>query len=256
MIPRSIYRIYNYAKIFPRDIINLLNNTEEVKYFCLNPGSCGSKYLVELLKANNISKVYHEKEPDLDILAVRYFLDGSNKQLIKNILLLTRKSVFLESSNRLFSLAPLIKEVFPNAKFIFLYRDLKSIVASNVNKTVFPQIFIDSNRIRYNSELSGAKDLPAFDRMCYYLKNYHETILEGIKNTDFMYLKFEDLIKGEIDELEKFIGIELKIKKIKAVNTKDEIKTPTKKIEDYDSWPSEYKKSFEIILGDLYNKLP
>lgn len=250
---KNVYVATQVLKTTIKDFLYFKESKEE-KYFCLSAGNSGSKYLVELLKTNDIKRCYHEYQPDLDKLAVQYYLNGTNRQLIKFILKHTRKKVFFESSNRLFSVAELIKEVYPKSKFIILVRNPKKFIISSVNKTIWPEVW-KSKRLRYSSELGGNVTLPPFERTCHYWNNYYERILRDLRNEEALLIHFEDLIKGEIDTLERFMDLKILKRIIDPVNTKEHIKSNVKKIGNFDTWAIEQKEAFERICGKTMKTL-
>lgn len=237
----------------------LYNNRRENKYFCLNSGSCGSKYLVHLLRKNGIDRCYHEKAPDLDRTGVTYFLAGSYEWAIKGLLLLTRNQVYFESSNRLFSLALLLKKVFPESNFIHLHRNGIDSVRSNVNKILWPEVMDTSTRLRYASRLAGSPSLSPFERTCHYWANINERILNDLKamrSESVLSLRFDDLIRGNLGDLEEFLGRRLKTRTMGPVNTKNNLKSEEARvIGDFDQWPSDWKKAFLHICGLVQHRL-
>jgi len=237
----------------------LHNNRRENKYFCLNSGSCGSKYLVHLLRENGIDRCYHEKAPDLDRTGVKYFLTGSYEWVIKGLLLLTRNQIHFESSNRLFSLAPPLKKVFPESNFIHLHRNGIDSVRSNVNKTLWPEMMETATRLRYASRLAGSSSLSPFERTCHYWANINERILNDLKamrSESVVSLRFDDLIRGNLSGLEAFLGRHLKTRTMDPANTKKNLKSEEAKvIGDFKQWPSDWKKAFLRICGPVQHRL-
>ena len=242
-----------YGKIRQTAQTQLQDQNREI-FFVLSSGSCGSAYLVELLKANGIAEVYHEKKPDFDVEGVQYYLDASNAEALEIAVKSTRATVWLESSNRLFAMTPVLKKVFPGAKFIHLHRDPKGIIKSTVNKTIWPDWF-NSDRLRYSSRLAGDKSLTPFERTCHYWNNINRRILTDIASTSHMHLTFADLTAGKLEELEAFLGVELKTKTIPAVNTKDDIKREEEVYGSYENWSPEWQAAFDTICGPTEKEL-
>lgn len=168
------------------------------KYFCLSTGSCGSAYIVDLIKANGYDRCYHELEPELDRTGVQYYLDCTNEIALKRILYFTRLNIFFESSNRLFSLARLLYDVFPNSRFIHLFRNGYHQINSTLNKTIWPDTIQSSPRLRYASKLAGPRNASPFERTCWYWRNYNERISEDLVGLPHIRLKFSTLISMPI----------------------------------------------------------
>ena len=223
--------------------------SDQERIFSLNSGNCGSWYIVELLKANGLGPSYHQKMPDFEELGVRYYLTGKPAFRMLWLLRLTRHDVYFESSNRLFSMTPLITRAYPNARFIHQHRDPLDTIVSTINKNIWPDWMQNPTRLRYSSMLSGARDLLPFERTCHYWNNYNRRIMDDLKGMDYLSLKFTDLINGRIQELEEFIGHELKIKKIPPVNTKEVLKERGKKYDSFDALPDEWQRAFHRICG-------
>ena len=208
-------------------------------------------YLVELFRTNGFKDCYHEKRPDLDEEGVAYYLSDQRRHWLKILLLLTRKSVYLESSNRLFSLVPLLTEVFPNAKFIHLHRDGRDSMVSNFNKNNWPSLIQTSTRLRYNSELAGSKSLSGFERSCWYWRNMNQRIIDDLKGIDHLSLRFQDLITGNVAALEDYCGVSFQTKTTAPSNTKDDLKLPEKRYQSFSDFPAENIKQFEEICGNV-----
>lgn len=253
--------LWSHKRSALTSILRLLvdDRRKESKIFCLSSGNCGSKYLVHLLRENSIDRCYHEKDLDLDRTGVRYYLTGEYEWAVKRLLLLTRNQVYFESSNRLFSLAPLLKDVFPNSKFIHLHRDGVASVRSGVNKTLWPDVMQHATRLRYASRLAGDPSLDPFERTCHYWANINERIFEdlnGMEDQDVLNLKFEDLIEGKLDELESFLGRALSTHVIEPVNTKDDLKDESVEvIGDFGDWPEGWRRAFVDICGPIQRRL-
>ncbi|WDI44620.1 hypothetical protein [Bremerella sp. P1] len=226
----------------------------ENKIFCLCTGSCGSGYITELFKSNNVPGCYHEKHPSLDHVGVDYAIRSKNRSYIKGLLYLTRHDVQFEANNRFFALAPLLNEVFPNSKFIHLHRSAKDTLTSSMNKKSFED-FWNSKRLRYCSFLSGSPELTTFEKACWYWTNINQRIIDDLRDLPSMELSFDDLVVGNLAELEEFTSIDFDTKKIQPVNTKQKQKLETPKYKSYDEWPDEFKQRFDDICGSLQAKL-
>lgn len=258
MLPNGVSSIpinRSHVKSIFLDIAGLRSfDADALRYFCLNSGACGSKYLVELLAANGFDGCFHEKFPDLDEPGVQHYLDGAEFPMARRVLQLTRHRVFLESNNRLFAMASVLSEEFPGARFIHLYRNGRDHVNSGMNKTIWPEV-MSSPRLRYASRLAGAPDAPPFERACWYWRNYNERIADDLEGRDFMRLKFEDLTAGQIGPLEDFIGRPIPRSSIPPVNTKDSRKLAENRYDSPDDWPAEFHSTFDRVCGATMQRL-
>ena len=107
---------------------------QQTRFFCLNSGGCGSTYLIRLLADNFWNGVYHEKTPDFNEIGVLHYENPLNVHRLASLLRYTRWDVFLEASNRLFSLAIPLHKAFPGARFIHLHRDGRQAVCSTLSR--------------------------------------------------------------------------------------------------------------------------
>jgi len=245
----------SHVKSIALDIASLRGSGADTpRYFCLNSGSCGSKYLAELVTANGYKGSFHEKFPDLDEPGVRHYLDGAEFRFSRPLLQLTRRRVFLESNNRLFAMAGILSEEFPGARFIHLHRNGLDHMNSGMNKTIWPDVY-SGPRLRYASRLAGPLDAPPFERACWYWRNYNERIADDLEGHTTLSLKYEDLVAGRVEALAEFIDRPLDIASIPPVNTKDDRKLTTKRYESPDDWPAEFHATFDRICGATMERL-
>ncbi len=188
------------------------------RYFCQNAGACGSVYIIKLLMDNKIPHYYHEKKPDLDLLGIAHFEDEIDKADLIRLLINTRRKVFFEANNRLFSMTKELKEAFPDARFIHLHRDPKGFVPSALSLP--PDITWKSGRRRYEStKINGPIDGTMLEKACYYWATMNQRILDDLEGEEFLSLKFTDLIEGNVEPLAEFIEMDLPIKKRPPANS-------------------------------------
>jgi len=224
-----------------------------LRFFCQNHGSCGSMYIVELLKLNGLSQCYHEKDPDLDVLGIAHYEGVASEERLKRVLIHSRKDVFFEANNRLFSMSKILKESFPDSRFIHLHRDPRDLIPSALSKPF--EITWESGRPRYTSQkLCGPANSTVLERMCRYWANYNQRILDDLKEEDHLSLKFSDLIIGNINSLEEFIGSSLTTKKISPVNADKPVRKEGK-YQPFESFSQADKETLFRICGPTMHAL-
>jgi hypothetical protein len=188
-----------------------------LRYFCQNAGGCGSMYVVELLKANGLERCYHQKRPELDALGIDFYEGKASAERLQQVLIHTRKDVFFEACNRLFSMSRVLKKAFPDARFIHLHRDPREVIPSALTKPA--SMTWNSGRRRYTSEpLCGSASASVLERSCRYWTNYNQRILDDLQGEDCLSLKFSDLIAGNVEALEAFMDVKLPNRIIEPVN--------------------------------------
>lgn len=224
-----------------------------LRYFCQNAGSCGSMYVVELLKANGLKSCYHQKRPELDALGIDFFEGKASEERLEQVLIRTRKDVFFEACNRLFSMSQVLKKAFPDARFIHLHRDPRDVIPSALSKP--SKMTWNSGRRRYTSEkLCGPATAPVLERACRYWANYNQRILDDLKGEDFLSLKFSDLIAGSVEGLEAFMDVKLSNRKIKPVNAKKPVGKQGR-YTAFEQWPKEDRDLLCRICGPVMDVL-
>jgi hypothetical protein len=229
---------------------------EEAKFFCQNSGACGSHYIVDLLIENGVERVFHEKEPDLNELGVQHFDSPVSKSRMIQTLRYTRHNVFFEANNRLFSFSRELSTAFPNAGFIHLFRHPAHAVRSAMSK---PDVatYLDSN-VRFSGTLGGTKGQRPLERFCFYWKNINQRILDDLlvlqeSGVKTMWLEFDDLVSGRVDQLEKFLDRNLRRTRRSPSNVGAVRKEG--KFDTFENWSSKDKETLNQICLPLFESL-
>jgi hypothetical protein len=205
------------------------------------------------MKANGIGPSWHEKFPDLDDMGIDYYEGKIDARQVKRWLRLTRRDVFFEANNRLFSMGQCLKEVFPDAKFIHLHRDPRSFLPSGLSTP--RNLTWDSGRKRYCSKTLGADDaLSDLERSCTFWTAYNERIRSDLKDEEALSIKFGDLIAGRVDALAEFMKTELKIRKVAPANSDKPIRSAGR-YPQFDDWPKTDQETVLRICGPLMQEL-
>jgi hypothetical protein len=232
------------------------NVRTETRIFCQNSGACGSHYIVDLLDDNDVERVFHEKDPDLNQLGVTHFDSPIPQSQLVATLRYTRHNVFFEANNRLFSLSSELATAFPGAKFIHLFRHPANAVRSAMSKPNVEQ-YLKTN-IRFAGTLAGSSDQPPLQRFCHYWKNSNQRILDDLLKLEksgvpVLWLDFDRLINGDVERLGSFVGHELESRKRTPSNV-----GPVRhegKFESFEAWNHTDKRTLEQICLPLFETL-
>jgi hypothetical protein len=221
-----------------------------VRFFCQNSGGCGSLYITKLMRANGYADCHHEKSPDLDDLGIEMFEGTASIRRVKFWLRVSRRDVWFEANNRLFSMGRQLHEVFPEARFIHLHRDPRKSIPSGLSKQRWKP-----ERIRYQSKaLNGASNLSELERACTYWANYNARICRDLLEAPTFMLPFDDLVAGRLDALEKFMSVALPIREIPPANADKPIRGSGIH-PPFDAWSASDQDTLMRICGPVMERL-
>ncbi len=248
--------------------------------FFLSTGRTGTNWFISLLKTNKEIKVFHEPKPNLGlqgVLAYNYLkqfdykLNQDIKKLLIEIFLVSREQYlrysyktqkrYVETNNQITFFAPLIAELFPNAKFVHLYRHPGDFVRSAMRRN----FYIDGNildikrisPIENTSEYSNWKKFSQIQKQSW-LWNETNNFIEKFKkhvgiNRCFSF-NFNRLNLENVVDVLKFLNIDIPKKKIiskigKKTNIQDSGNFPL-----YENWKDSDKQQLREICGYLSKK--
>jgi hypothetical protein len=221
-----------------KTIKNLINSYKlfyswELKsnYFIVSSGRTATKFFANFFMENfdNVLAL-HEPAPDLfDVGMDKYRYPNkfvSTKSQLKKArysqykkLIENNFKIYIESNPNLSFLLPEVKKIFPNAKILYITRDLPSYLLSAYNKSpdnsnkmhfyadndhrkrLSPIDINDTSYIDLWSTMSRERKIAWFWTMC------NNIILEDIRDMDYLHVKYEDIFIGnkKIEELKKII---------------------------------------------------
>jgi hypothetical protein len=228
----------------------------ETRIFCQNSGACGSHYIVDLLSDNGVERVFHEKDPDLNLIGVTHFDSPISQSQLVATLRYTRHNVFFEANNRLFSLSSELATAFPGAKFVHLFRHPANAVRSAMSKPNVEQ-YLNTN-LRFSGTLAGHSGQPPLERFCHYWKNINQRIFDDLQQLEdsgvpVMWLDFDHLISGDVERLGAFVGHDLQSRKRTPSNVGAVRKEG--KFESFEAWNHTDKRTLENICQPLFEAL-
>lgn len=147
LISESILLLREQSQVQNRtkgDVMNLYKDVHSSSpVFILSTGRTGTLFLTEALKLSSKVKAHHEPDPVLNYHGklgfeselndyIKGAFDGARYELIRDAFILNK--TYIETNNRLTFLAPAILSLYPNAKFVYLHRDVAGFVMSGLRR--------------------------------------------------------------------------------------------------------------------------
>lgn len=140
--------------------------------FVLSTGRCGTKLLSELIETAGGAAVHHAPRPELIRVSRRAFEEiDHTPELFAEVIKTAREEliheatrygkVFIETNNRVTFFAPVVRSVFPEARFVHLVRNPADIVRSGIRRGWYTGAHAhDLGRIH---PLAGTPDAESWD---------------------------------------------------------------------------------------------
>lgn len=194
--------------------------------FVLSTGRCGTKLLSQLINESKDAQVTHEPYPCfLGETKSVYQADGEaayGKRVVQQYAVArwrflydaaSNHQVYMECSNRLTYLAYSLREYFPDARFIHMYRNPYDVIRSGIRRGYYTGDHPwDKYRITPREKEMSADQwayLSSFEKTCWYWAAVNDWILKFLEvtNRSAVYnLKAEDLFNDPLGEVQKLCG--------------------------------------------------
>lgn len=241
-------------------------------YFVLTTGRSGSTSIAKALSSHPEITCLHEPRRQLIRLSTEYahglknrdsVLEELNDIFIKSATF--PGGVYGESDQKFFNLIPLLHELMPKAKFIWLLRDGRDVVASTFARNWFANT-------EYNAEekdtslrewrkyrLDGSKcgefsheewnEMSLFGRNCWYWSYVNETIenaLKSIPSDQQLKISLTNSMSAEYKAIQMFTGVQyMEIENVIANKAKK-----GEKPKNWNTWSEEQKEEFTQHCGN------
>lgn len=244
-------------------------------FFVLSTGRSGTMSIAKTLSLLHGIVCLHEPPPELILESSAYHCGRIPAGEIKKIIRKTRKpeingSIYCESNQTLSLLIPVLADLFPSARYIWLIRNGLDVVASAYQKQWYTGHSENHSRYEDGSPIEKAwidgrirgdrchdmsrqkwAELDRFGRCCWYwgyLNRVIENNLNQYASGRYFVLRLEE-IDRKLKDLVKWMGIEV------AMLPLAERFNPAKR-EPYhwSKWTLEEKTTFEHFCGGLMNR--
>lgn len=236
-------------------------------FFIVSSGRSGSTTLARALHQFGDCICYHHPKPELVREATRYHYGDIEPEVIAATLGSTRAPTlrgrqYGEANLQHSLLIPVIDQVFPEAKLLWLTRDGRDVVASmyyrgwyDPSETKIPDEWHES---RLRGDLTGEmttrewNEYSRFEKCCWLWRSYNEIIEAHLGKLDcsrWMRVRLESM-RSSLNEVAAFLEVTPPRRTlVERTNTAFQPVTP------WTAWEYEQKVAFEALCGDAMDAL-
>ena len=219
----------------------IISSKEYAPIFFLSTGRTGTKFFTQLLSKSNQTMVFHspynlfcnaqselieQGKVAFEMYSKYGFNDLRTNKLLSQLLMASReellyktfihKKTYIETNNRITFLAPAIKYIFPNAKFVHLYRHPGEFIRSGIRRNYYDD---SSNSIHelgrliplensiYHKEWLNFDNIQKIAWMWNETNKFIDDFLEILHDEDYFAFNFNELNTKKIQELCIFLNI-------------------------------------------------
>lgn len=275
------HRIRSGRSTFPLEFDRLLTRINLLpaqdwshieKVFIVSTGRTGTQFLARFLERFDSVYSVHEPHPDFVELGVDYAagrgtkeeavrtMDRGRRAICKDVKR-KGKDIYVESNNRVFSMVPLLEEVFGPLKIVHVVRDGRDYVRSGMSRDWW---YSDKD---WNPRMKASyfKDdiyrdrwetMSKFEKICWRWQKKDGLIYEGVKGRkDSVTVKFEDIFgeghKG-IYDICRYIGLpkgEVE-RNIRTMMDRKVNETKAFEMPGWKEWDEDRIRTFDEIAGE------
>jgi len=257
--------------------------------FIVSTGRTATKFFSGFFDKNfDTIMARHEPAPDLFDLGTGFIRGTYSGAAVNASLRYARYGIYkelergqvatnVESNNNAALLLPVIKEVFPNLKIVFITRDPKSYLVSSYSKVhgIKKHGAHDAGYTLYGEhdprnrltakDFAGDKlgdsweALRRFEKLCWHWRTYNRLILDFVEDsTEHLVLKYEDLFrKGDVHAVRRLIdfagvdrGLQPSDAQLNTLLARKSNESAAYQLLPFDKWEEQDKNSFYDILGN------
>ncbi len=231
-------------------------------FFVLSSGRSGSGMSAYVLDQYRNCVCLHHPKPELVVEATQFYYGELSAEPIRRVLAETRQATvdgrqYGEVNLQHTLLFPILRDLFPQAKFIWLIRDGRRVVTSmfyrgwyDLGASRVPAYWHEA-RLQADKTHDLASDIwqgyTRFEKCCWIWKKYNQLIehhLAGLDRRLWMQVRLESF-KATLPQIERFLELD-RPHKI-AVEKKNKARQPQI---DWEYWDSDQRSSFERVCGE------
>ena len=260
-------------KIGTLQFLGNLDDYIKAPVFFLSTGRCGTKWFSTLLKKDKDLAVFHNPSPTFarqnKYVYKQFKLNNFSpsleiKELIREMFLVGRENHlrytyktekrYVETNNYITFFAPIIKELFHDAKFVLLYRDPYGYIKSAYQREYYSSKYEDGKRIfpLTESEIRMWSNFNRVEKIAWLWKTTYNYALEFSKiyEVELYKFNFNLLNKENVIELLKELNVQkISGRYIEKIIPK-KINAQKKVIDNVDEIINENRQSIRDICGN------
>lgn len=242
--------------------------------FVLSTGRTGTKTLSRLLDLSAAVDAYHEPRPQLlkERQAARWEVH-ENERKYRHIFIWARgtplfralwnEQMYAETSARLTFFAPVITDLLPNAKFLFIHRSPYGIIRSGMKRGWYVDHPADYARVR---PIEGEEffdrweGMSPFEKICWYWDVYNDFALDFCEQTGSsrtLSVRASELFEGTaVPRIFDFLGIQRPSSDAANEVLSKKLNAQQKGIfPGAEEWSSSMHRTLQSIAGDTMGRL-
>lgn len=239
--------------------------------FFLSTGRAGTKWFSDLLAADTSLKVLHNPYPNLayqNKLAFKLLQDKSagkrEKEMLKEFYLLARENHIrysvktsrrlVETNNAISFFAPVIRELFPEAKFVHLIRHPIDFIRSGYKRNYYTGAPEDQKRLEPLDGKVYWEEMNRIGKIAWLWKETNKFIEEfkpRVESGKFFTLSFSNFNEENIRKMISFLDVNIDHHRIvKRIDKPTNIQR-TGTAPDFEQWEESDQMHVKNLCGDL-----
>jgi len=258
---------------------NELNNYIQKPVFVLSTGRCGTKWFSDLFAKDRSLSVFHAPTPNLSIQGKFAWeiekssgmkLSSMSGQLLAEIFFSGReqhlrytakaKKRYVETNNYITFFAPVLAEIFPDAKFVHIVRNPVAFIRSGLDRSYYsPGNTADIKRIRGNAIPSSHhwENLSRYGKIAWLwneTNDFIESFSRTIPQESFKTFRFDLSDSDGLIDMMQFLEANITSRQI---NTMQQVKKNVQKnrtAPEYKHWDRSYQEEVKSICSVLAAK--
>lgn len=260
-------------KLSVGDLRQDVNKYIKKPIFFLSTGRCGTMWFSELLEKNKTLMVAHSPKPALahqskiayEVLSKDIITSGEIN-LLKELFFASREQMlrysfktqrrYIETNNYISFFAPILKLIFPDAKFVHLYRHPGQFVRSGIRRRYFEEGNPDDLKRIHPLDNDQKEMWNSYNRVqkTSWLWNETNQFIEKFKaqnEKSCFSFNFNQLNLENIIDLFEFMEITIPISEVKKALNKNYNVQKTGSFQNYENWDVHMKEELKDICKDL-----